>query len=122
MQPGWPRRSAPAQPHTSPLRQPTLCSPGSAHPLPCLCPLLTTTPTSAATTTPPQSNSILRHVGRKHGLYGASRAEAAAIDMLLDGVEDLRVKYLQLIYKEELVGRYYLTPCQLHWCYCLQVK
>jgi glutathione S-transferase len=39
-----------------------------------------------------QSNAILRHIGRKHGLMGASLADAAAIDMLVDGVEDLKRK------------------------------
>lgn len=39
-----------------------------------------------------QSNAILRHIGRKHGLMGASLAEASAIDMLVDGVEDLKRK------------------------------
>lgn len=43
-----------------------------------------------------QSNTIVRHLGRRHGLYGGSRAEAAAIDQLLDGVEDLRRKVTNL--------------------------
>ncbi|GAB4823389.1 hypothetical protein N2152v2_010435 [Parachlorella kessleri] len=49
-----------------------------------------------------QSNAICRHLGRKHGMYGANLAEAAKIDQILDGVEDQRSKYLGLIYKDEL--------------------
>ncbi|XP_030041872.1 glutathione S-transferase P [Microcaecilia unicolor] len=46
-----------------------------------------------------QSNAILRYLGRVHGLYGKNTKEAALIDMVNDGVEDLRVKYLQLVYQ-----------------------
>jgi len=45
-----------------------------------------------------QSNAILRHLGRKHGLYGSSVNEAAMIDMVNDGVEDERNKYAKMIY------------------------
>lgn len=34
------------------------------------------------------------------GAYGKNDNEAALIDMFNDGVEDLRVKYLKLIYQE----------------------
>ena len=37
-----------------------------------------------------QSDAILRHIGRKHDMYGADLAEAAIVDMVLLGVEDLR--------------------------------
>ncbi|KAM7086079.1 glutathione S-transferase P-like isoform 1-T1 [Molossus nigricans] len=37
-----------------------------------------------------QSNAILRHLGRSLGLYGKDRREAALVDMVNDGVEDLR--------------------------------
>ncbi|XP_048450683.1 glutathione S-transferase P [Rhincodon typus] len=47
-----------------------------------------------------QSNAILRHLARQHGLYGKDSTEAALIDMANDGVEDLRIKYAILIYKE----------------------
>ncbi|KAL4422233.1 hypothetical protein ABPG77_009708 [Micractinium sp. CCAP 211/92] len=50
-----------------------------------------------------QSNTIMRHLGRKHGLYGDSLAEAARIDMLADGVEDIKRKYLSLIYQDQLL-------------------
>ncbi|XP_030621775.1 glutathione S-transferase P [Chanos chanos] len=46
-----------------------------------------------------QSNTVLRHLGRKHGLYGKNDCEAALIDMMNDGVEDLRLKYIMLIYQ-----------------------
>uniref|UniRef100_A0A4X1T0S7 glutathione transferase n=1 Tax=Sus scrofa TaxID=9823 RepID=A0A4X1T0S7_PIG len=37
-----------------------------------------------------QSNAILRHLGRSLGLYGKDLQEAALLDMVNDGVEDLR--------------------------------
>lgn len=49
-----------------------------------------------------QSNAILRHIGRKYNLYGASLAEAALVDEAVDGVEDLRRKYGDLIYGKSL--------------------
>ena len=45
-----------------------------------------------------QSLAILRHVGRTHGLYGSSAADAARIDSLLDGLEDMRNKTRALVY------------------------
>uniref|UniRef100_A0A8C0CHF3 Glutathione S-transferase n=1 Tax=Balaenoptera musculus TaxID=9771 RepID=A0A8C0CHF3_BALMU len=45
-----------------------------------------------------QSNAILRHLGRSLGLYGKDQREAALVDMVNDGVEDLRCKYGTLIY------------------------
>jgi hypothetical protein len=45
-----------------------------------------------------QMNAILRHVGRKYGLYGATEREHAVIDMLLDAAEELRAAYLQFIF------------------------
>ncbi|TST47762.1 Glutathione S-transferase P [Bagarius yarrelli] len=52
-----------------------------------------------------QSNTFLRHLGRKHGAYGKNDEEAALIDMFNDGVEDLRIKYLKLIYQEYETGK-----------------
>lgn len=49
-----------------------------------------------------QSNAILRHIGRKYNMYGASLGEAALVDEFLDGVESLRCKYLELIYQKQL--------------------
>lgn len=46
-----------------------------------------------------QSNAILRHLARKHGLYGKTDLEKTRIDMVNDGVEDLRLKYVDLIYE-----------------------
>jgi len=40
-----------------------------------------------------QSNAICRHLGRKHAMYGASLADAAKIDQILDGVEDQRITW-----------------------------
>ncbi|KAL4641885.1 glutathione S-transferase P-like isoform X1 [Arapaima gigas] len=52
-----------------------------------------------------QSNAILRHLGRKHGLYGKDDKEAALVDMMNDSVEDLRSKYLRMIYHEYETGK-----------------
>ncbi|KAJ8336318.1 hypothetical protein SKAU_G00396610 [Synaphobranchus kaupii] len=52
-----------------------------------------------------QSNAVLRYLGRKHGAYGKDDREAAFIDMMVDGAEDLRLKYVQLIYKEYDTGK-----------------
>lgn len=49
-----------------------------------------------------QSNAILRHLGRKHNLYGSSVKEAADIDVIVDGVEDFRKRYIDLIYFKHL--------------------
>ncbi|XP_052471482.1 glutathione S-transferase P [Carassius gibelio] len=52
-----------------------------------------------------QSNAMLRHVGRKHGAYGKNDCEASLIDMMNDAVEDLRLKYIKLIYQEYDTGK-----------------
>nr|AEX57307.1 pi-class glutathione S-transferase [Gobio gobio] len=52
-----------------------------------------------------QSNTMLRHLGRKHGAYGKNDSEASLIDMMNDGVEDLRLKYIKLIYQEYETGK-----------------
>ncbi|XP_014648646.1 PREDICTED: glutathione S-transferase P-like [Ceratotherium simum simum] len=44
-----------------------------------------------------QSNAILRHLGRSLGLYGRDQREAALVDMVNDGVEDLRKRGSHLI-------------------------
>jgi len=50
-----------------------------------------------------QSNSILRHVGRRvgDGLYGKDIFDQSRIDMLIDGCEDVRMKYVPLIYQDQ---------------------
>ncbi|CAO2584139.1 Glutathione S-transferase P [Lemmus lemmus] len=52
-----------------------------------------------------QSNAILRHLGRSLGLYGKDQREAALVDMVNDGVEDLRMKYITLIYTKYEEGK-----------------
>ncbi|XP_038620486.1 glutathione S-transferase P [Tachyglossus aculeatus] len=52
-----------------------------------------------------QSNAILRHLGRSHGLYGKDTREASLIDMANDGVEDLRLRYVRLIYQNYEDGK-----------------
>ena len=41
----------------------------------------------------------MRYLARKHDLYGENDAEATLIDMIMDGQEDLRSKYLRMIYQ-----------------------
>ena len=38
-----------------------------------------------------QSNAILRHLGRQHGLYGSNDAQSSEIDMLLDTIKDIKM-------------------------------
>uniref|UniRef100_A0AAY5K263 Glutathione S-transferase n=2 Tax=Esox lucius TaxID=8010 RepID=A0AAY5K263_ESOLU len=52
-----------------------------------------------------QSNAILRHLGRKHDAYGKDGDEAALVDMMCDGVEDFRLKYVKMIYQEYDTGK-----------------
>ncbi|KAG8552650.1 hypothetical protein GDO81_004626, partial [Engystomops pustulosus] len=52
-----------------------------------------------------QSNTILRYLGRVHGISGSNNQESALIDMVNDGVEDLRQKYSRLIFIEYETGK-----------------
>ncbi|KAK2890808.1 hypothetical protein Q8A67_013451 [Cirrhinus molitorella] len=52
-----------------------------------------------------QSNAMLRHLGRKHDAYGKTVCEASRIDMMNDSVEDLRLKYIKMIYQEYDTGK-----------------
>ncbi|XP_029430191.1 glutathione S-transferase P 1-like [Rhinatrema bivittatum] len=52
-----------------------------------------------------QSNAILRYLGRKYGLYGNNEKEGAVIDMVNDGVEDLRLKYSRFVMSEFETGK-----------------
>ena len=47
-----------------------------------------------------QSNAILRHVARKHGLYGKDDTEKTLVDMINDQQEDIRLAYIKLIYQQ----------------------
>jgi len=77
-----------------PFRQsPTYEDPATLPPL---------SPTVAAL---PQSNAILRHLARQHGLYGdGSLRQAADVDALLEAVESLRLPYAGLVYGAQLSG------------------
>ena len=61
-----------------------------------------------------QSNAILRHIGRKYNLYGASIADAARIDAVIEGVESLRAKYIDLIYNAQLANDAKAAYCAKH--------
>uniref|UniRef100_A0A6Q2Y190 Glutathione S-transferase n=1 Tax=Esox lucius TaxID=8010 RepID=A0A6Q2Y190_ESOLU len=45
------------------------------------------------------------HLGRKHDAYGKDGDEAALVDMMCDGVEDFRLKYVKMIYQEYDTGK-----------------
>lgn len=61
-----------------------------------------------------QSNAIMRHIGRKYGLYGSTEADAVAIDTMMDGIVALRSKYLHLIYTDQLADDKKAEHWQLH--------
>jgi glutathione S-transferase len=52
-----------------------------------------------------QSSAIMRHLARKHDLYGDSLEDKAYIDMFCDGIIDLRTKYLRMIYQDYENGK-----------------
>eukprot|EP00879_Flechtneria_rotunda_P002070 GHRR01002249.1.p1 GENE.GHRR01002249.1~~GHRR01002249.1.p1 ORF type:complete len:355 (+),score=120.99 GHRR01002249.1:291-1355(+) len=54
-----------------------------------------------------QSMAILRHLGRKYGLYGSAGdlEESAAVDMILDAVTELRAKLKAVVVDEELTPK-----------------
>ncbi|XP_069485141.1 glutathione S-transferase P 1-like [Ambystoma mexicanum] len=52
-----------------------------------------------------QSNAILRYLARKHYLYGKNDKEAALIDMVNDGAEDLRIKFFRFFFQEWDTGK-----------------
>uniref|UniRef100_A0A1I7TXW4 glutathione transferase n=1 Tax=Caenorhabditis tropicalis TaxID=1561998 RepID=A0A1I7TXW4_9PELO len=57
-----------------------------------------------------QTGTIMRHLGRKHNLNGSSEEEATFLDMIFEGVRDVRMKYVRFIYfdegtREEIVNK-----------------
>jgi len=48
-----------------------------------------------------QSNAISRYLGRHFNLYGKNSRERAQIDVVIDGVEDFRVKLNKLVYVDK---------------------
>lgn len=51
-----------------------------------------------------QSNAIVRHLARKHNLYGTTEPEHCTVDVVMEAVEGLRQKYGDLIYKDQLAA------------------
>ena len=49
-----------------------------------------------------QTHAILRHLARRHGLAGASVQDAALVDVLLEGIADLKGKIVPLVYRPNL--------------------
>ncbi|XP_004416843.1 PREDICTED: glutathione S-transferase P-like [Odobenus rosmarus divergens] len=52
-----------------------------------------------------KSNAILRHMGRTFGFYGKDQWEAALVDMVKDGMEDVHRHCSQLIYRTNEEGK-----------------
>ncbi|XP_073444322.1 glutathione S-transferase P 2-like [Dendrobates tinctorius] len=48
-----------------------------------------------------QSCTILRYLARKYGISGSNEKEIAIIEMINDGVEDLRMKYYMFLFLEK---------------------
>ncbi|KAK9818804.1 hypothetical protein WJX74_002063 [Apatococcus lobatus] len=49
-----------------------------------------------------QTNAILRHIGRKHDLYGSSLEQQAHIDVLVEGVQDILLKtFMAVVIKKD---------------------
>jgi len=55
-----------------------------------------------------QSMAILRHLGRKYALYGSDLLEAAAVDMICDGCQDLRAALKLVYYGDEAANQQYV--------------
>ena len=50
-----------------------------------------------------QSNAIVRHIGRKHNLYGKNADEASEIDMLIDTAADVHTAIIKVIFDSDFV-------------------
>merc|ERR1711935_211768 len=56
-----------------------------------------------------QSNAIVRHIGRKHNLFGKNVEEASEIDMLIDTASDILAAIIKIIFSpdfDNLVGKH----------------
>lgn len=60
---------------------------------------------------------LFRYLARRVGLNGNSEAEACTIDMINEGIESLRSKYLTLIYQDELVSAF-SSSCDCDGLFC----
>jgi glutathione S-transferase len=61
-----------------------------------------------------QSNAIVRHLGRKHDMYGTDLKEQALVDQVMDAVESIKLKYLNLIYQDQLSDEAKAAYFKLH--------
>ena len=62
-----------------------------------------------------QAHAILRHLARRHGLAGGSVREAALVDVLLEGIADLKGRIVPLVYRPDLQAS---AAVQHRMCYC----
>ena len=64
-----------------------------------------------------QSGAILRYLARKHDLYGNNDQEAGLIDMIYEGRNELRGKFIKIIGKvESLYKNYNLYKLSMGLC------
>ena len=71
-----------------------------------------------------QSNAILRHVGRKHNLYGKDANEASEIDMLIDTAWDVCNALIKILFADFVSIIFLLSRKYNHFvknCLC-QIK
>ena len=55
-----------------------------------------------------QTNAILRHISRKHGLDGKSDAEKDRVDLMENQVMDFRFDFIMLTYNPNFVSAFCL--------------
>jgi hypothetical protein len=56
-----------------------------------------------------QSNAIIRHIGRKHNLFGKNVEEASEIDMLIDTSGDILAAIVKIIFDPDFVRLFFLN-------------
>ena len=54
--------------------------------------------------------ALRRYIGRKYHMMGANEKEMVLVDMIMEGVESLRTKYINLIYNDKLVSHHVTHP------------
>lgn len=66
-----------------------------------------------------QSHTILRYLGRKYGWYNGAPAELAQIDLMADGIEDVRKRLAAIKYSEKsddeiksMYANYFTNPLE----------
>lgn len=74
-------------------------------------PSLTVKDESGAETHLVQSKAILNFLAREHSMYGADNFQAAAIDIMIGGVEDLKGKWRASFYGKDKTSEQIAEVC-----------